>query len=344
MGPGKIRNQVLAQSQGQNLVNPIRVERVERPGKPVGFYKLIILDLCSALAAFFVGYAYLEFTKGIWSFAILFGVFLAAIVVSALQVLFEKSVWRRIGILLIEIVAFLVLFHTQDPKLIGISAAIIFLFFVLGYTESRSELNHGMTIRFFSSTHGVAAKTVTALLLAGVVLYVPHIGSGPIFINESAFTVIFDWAAGLAGNFYPTLSLSGSLTDFSASVAKESLSGNATFSAMSPDDQKATLSAATIAVEGNLSKFFSVASTPSSTMNDVAYQSIVSALRAWRARSLFWFSLAWGISVFLVLRAIGVIMVWIGQFFTMIVYELLLAAGAIRITEESQTKEVIGFS
>ena len=325
-------------------MNPIRIERVERLRRPPGFYKLIILDICSIAAAFFVGYAYAEFMKGAWSSAILLGAFFAVIIVSALEALLEKNAWRRIGILIIEVVAFFIPFYAQNPQLLGISAAIICVFFMVGYAQCRSELSHGMTIRFFQSTHGVVAKTVTALLLAGVVLYIPHVGSGPIFINESGFTVVFDWAAGLAGNFYPTLTLTGSLADFSASVAKESLSGNATFSALSPGDQAAALSAGTTEVEGNFSKFFIATSTPSSMMSDVAYRSIETTLQMWRARSFFWFSLAWGISVFLVLRTIGVIAVWIGQFFTMIVYELLLAAGAVRITEEAQTKEVIGFS
>jgi len=291
-----------------------------------------------------MGYAYAEFMKGTWPSPILLGAFFVVIIVSALEALLAKDAWRRIGVLIIEVVAFFISFYAESPQLLGISAAIVFVFFMAGYTQCRSELNHGIIFRFFPSTHGVAAKTVTALLLAGVILYIPRIGSGPIFINESGFTVIFDWAAGLAGNFYPNLTLVGSLADFSASVAKESLSGNAAFTAMSSGDQAATLSAATTEVEGNFSKFFAATSTPSSMMSDVAYHSIVATLQTWRARSFFWFSLVWGIAVFLVLRTIGVIMVWIGQFFAMIVYELLLAAGAIRITEEAQTKEVIGFS
>ena len=282
--------------------------------------------------------------KGAWPFAILLSAFFAVIIVSALEALLEKSAWRRIGISIIEALAFFVPLYTQSPQLLGISAAIVFIFFMAGYAQCRSELNHSIIFRFFPSTHGVAAKTVTALLLVGVILYIPRIGSGSIFINESGFTVIFNWAAGIAGNFYPNLSLTGSLADFSASVAKESFSGNAAFAAMSSGDQTATLSAAASAIEENFSKFFVATSTPSSMMSDVAYRSIEATLQMWRARSFFWFSLAWGAAVFLILRTIGVVVVWIGQFFAMIAYELLLAAGVIRITEEAQTKEVIGFS
>jgi hypothetical protein len=35
--------------------------------------------------------------------------------------------------------------------------------------------------------------------------------------------------------------------------------------------------------------------------------------------------------------------VWVSQFLTMIVYEMLLSSGAIRIVEQPQTKEVIEF-
>jgi len=47
---------------------------------------------------------------------------------------------------------------------IATCAVIVLIFFLIGYLQSRSELDHGTTVRFFRSTHGVTAKTVTAML------------------------------------------------------------------------------------------------------------------------------------------------------------------------------------
>jgi hypothetical protein len=41
---------------------------------------------------------------------------------------------------------------------------------------------------------------------------------------------------------------------------------------------------------------------------------------------------------------LGVVFVMIAQFFAMILYEILLAAGAIRIVEHPETKEAVEFT
>jgi uncharacterized membrane protein len=53
--------------------------------------------------------------------------------------------------------------------------------------------------------------------------------------------------------------------------------------------------------------------------------------------------LAWGAILFLVLRSIGIIVVWIAQLFSLVFYEFFLAVGFMKISEEMQTKETIDF-
>jgi len=250
---------------------------------------------------------------------------------------------HRIGILILQVAALLAPFYLFDLKILVASALIVFICLMAGHLQGRSELAHSTTVRFFRSTHGVVAKTVTASLLVAIILYLPMANPGTVFVSEPIFSGFFNWAAGLVGNFYPTISLAGTFDDFAQSIAKEEFAGNPAFEAMPATDQAAAVSAAASQFEGNLSKSFGVTLSPASSTSDVAYNVIKSMLEGWSERFAVWFTAGWAVALFLVLRSIGVIAVWIGQFFAMIVYELLLSAGIIRIVEEPQTKEVIEF-
>jgi len=339
--PDKILPTQLGRS--QNLINPINIEKIESRSRPEGFYNAIILDAFSIILAFFAGYAYFKFLEGSWPLFAPICAFLLFAAALALEALLGPSGWRRFSILIVEIIALFVPFYALDWRMIAASAVIALIFLFIGYLQSRGELEHGTTIRFFRSTHGSVAKSVTAGLLIAIVLYLPAAIAGRIFMSEPEFNIFFNWAAGLAADFYPMISFKGSFSNFAQSVAKEELAGTTAFTELTGGEQSAAISAATSQVEENLSKSLGVTVTATSSTSDVAYNAIVNMFQAWSARFSVWFTVGWAIALFLVLRSVGVIFVWIGQFLTMIIYELLLATGVIRIVEEPQTKEVIEF-
>jgi len=329
--------------QNQNLINPIRIEKIEPLGRPIGFYKAIVLDVIGIIAAFFAGYAYFEFLEGLWPIVAPIGALLLFAAIFTIETLLGKSVWRRTGILIAQVIALLVPFYAFDVRILGIAAGISFLFLFIGHLQGRSELNYGTTIRFFKLTHGVVAKIVTAALLVAVILYLPAASAGAIFVGESSFNIFFTWAAGFASNFYPTVSLTGSFDEFAQSVARTGFAANSTFRAMSQSDQNAAILAAAGQIEDNLSKSLGITVTGTGSLSDAAYNVIKNILQGWHDRFATWFTIGWGIALFLILRSIGILAVWIGQFVAMVIYELLLAAGMIRIVEEPQTKEMIEF-
>ena len=331
------------QGQRQNLINPIKIEKIEPLGKPPGFYKSIVLNAVGIVTAFFAGYAYFDFLKGR-------GRFLRRSARSFCSPLRSRSrpcseIKRADGSASLPFRSSL--FSCRSMRLIcgslAASAAIAFVFLAVGHLQVRSELNHGTTIRFFRSTHGIMAKSVTVALFMAIVLYLPMANGGKIFVGESAFNGFFNWAAGLAGNFYPTLPLTGSFNDLAQSLAKTELASNPTFTALSPNDQNAAITAAAGQIENNLSRSLGVTLAPSSSVSDVVYGAIKNMLQEWSVQFPVWFTVGWGITLFVILRSVGVVAVWMGQFLTMIVYELLLSAGVIRIVEEPQTREVIEF-
>ncbi len=329
--------------QNQNLINPIRIEKIEPAGRPAGFYRSIVLDAIGVIAAFFAGYAYFEFLAKSWPLPVFIGAFLVFTVVFALEALLGEKAWRQMGVLAIETIAFLLPFYSFDRIILGVSAGVIFIFFMIGYLDSRSELNHGVTIRFFKATHGAVANAVTGGLLVAIILYLPVANAGSVFIGESSFTGFFNWAAGVLGNFYPAISFTGSFSDFAQSIAKQELSSNTTFQSMSPSDQSTALVSATNQIETNFAKSIGVAPSAASSMSTIAYGAIKNLLQGWRERFSVWFTAGWGITLFLILRSIGIVAVLIGQFLTMIAYEALLSLGVIRIKQEPRTKEVLEF-
>ena len=339
--PDKIPMGALGQS--QNLTNQINIEKIEPRGKPQGFYKSIILEVAGAISAFFTGYSYSRFLGGSWSFLVPVGALLLFAAVFALEALLMDKVWRRIGTIIIEVVALLAPFYAFDMRLIAVCAAVGVIFFSAGYLQSRSEVNHSTTIRFFRSTHGAVAKAVTAALLVGILLYLPMASAGKIFVSEPAFDGFFNWAAGIAGNFYPTIFFEGSFGDFAQSVAKEGFANNAAFEALTQSDQTAALSAAASQIESSLSASLGIKISASSPTSDVAYNAVLKVFQGWSVKFSLWFMAGWAIALFFVLRSFGVFAVWIGQFLTMIAYELLLSMGVVRIVEEPQTKEKIEF-
>ena len=83
-------------NQGQNLINPTAAPLPSTiTGKPAGFYKSIVLDALSILAAFAVGYSYHEYLVSGMSLLIVVGALLIFGILSALQSLLCKEAGRR---------------------------------------------------------------------------------------------------------------------------------------------------------------------------------------------------------------------------------------------------------
>ncbi len=66
-------------------------------------------------------------------------------------------------------------------------------------------------------------------------------------------------------------------------------------------------------------------------------------LGAWQSQSSGWFDVGWVTVLFIGLRTLGILFVWLAQFISLVFYELLLALGFMKITEETHPREVIGY-
>ena len=113
---------------------------------------------------------------------------------------------------------------------------------------------------------------------------------------------------------------------------------------MTPQTQSSTINQATTQLETNFGTTSSgVAVAPTDPASDAFYNFIVGMLQGWKSQGSSWFIIGWGVVLFLALRTLGIIFVWVDQFISLIIYESLLATGFMKITEATQTKEMIGY-
>lgn len=325
----------------QNLINPVTLSDI---GRPTGFWRSVVLDLLSVLSALFLGYTYFRYlTTGLSPWYAL-GIFLAFSAFSVLQVFLAKGIGRRVLMILAEAIALVVCFvFYNDWQVVLIAGLAAFVVLLWGYFASRLTVRNQMEVQFFKATRNVLGKVTTAVLLVMVIVYVPQAQGDQIFMPRESFKVLFNWATGFLNNFYPGISLTGSFGDFSQNFARAQLQNNVTFGSLTQSQQNVAIEQAMAELSGAVAKTTGIAPTQSESVSDVAYDYLVSTLVNLRNKFQDQFTLWWIIALFLILRSIGIVFVWIAQIASLVLYEILLAGGFMHIDEATQTKEIVAY-
>ena len=292
-----------------------------------------------------MGYAYYRYLNlGLPAWACIAAVVVFCIL-SAIQMFLGAKESDRASVIFFEAMALFIPFYASNWKVLVVAGVVMFAILFWGYLEGRSELGYSTQIRFFKMTAGVMGKVVTAVILFWILFYAMAQGTagGNLFVNQGTFSEFFDWASGLANGFYPALTLNGSFQDFTTSIVKQQLTGNAAYQAEDAAQQTKTMQLGTSALIQNFSGDLGVSISPASTTDEVVYSVIVNSLRGWQERFPEGFIVSWAVAVFLVVRSVGVVFIWIVQFLAMAVYEILLSAGFMKIVEQPETQESISW-
>jgi hypothetical protein len=335
--------EVYSGSTNQNFVDEVAVVTAERRSE---LWKSLVLEVFAVGFAGLFGYffaSYLIATHSFWWVLVSLLLWGAAEVMVGLL---EKSFKRRLLFMVIESVALVIFFHVYPWPSLAVMAIVAFLFLTWGHVSLRRELRNTIEIRFFTASGKVVGKIVTIAVIFMVLMYALFTTtSGSFFISENGFSVFFNLTSGFFNDFYPTIPLNTSFGDFAQAVAHVELIGNAEFQNLTPNEQNLALSQST----NDIITSFASSTAPSgvvtaSTPTENAFYEFLSSF-AWKLQSRFneLFTGGWGVILFLILRSVGIIVVWIGQLVAMIFYELLLAAGFMKIKEESATKEILEY-
>lgn len=329
-------------SHSQNLASLNRIE-VERR-QPPEFYKAIAMDALAILFAAAFGFSYYRYLTGgipVWAMLVVFTLFG---VMAALQVFLAKHAGRTFGIIVLETLGVVGFFWRDDWRILAINGAIVLIFLAWGYLSARARIANSINIPFFGAASLALGKFTTGLLIFMVLIYAPQLGGNPLLVSQKSFRNFFDWTSGVVNDFYPNLSLGGSFGGFTESFAKMELTNNPEFQNLTPAQQNAAVAQTSQQIAQNLTANLPSSSVASSSATSDAFYNIIQGMmNAWQTQSDGWFNIGWAAVIFIALRGLGIIFIWIAEFFALIVYELLLATGFIKTGEEMRTRETVGY-
>jgi hypothetical protein len=323
----------------QNLINPSKVNTAE---KPAGFYKSIILDVVCILSAGLFGYSYYRYLTRGTSVWFVFGALVFFGALSVLQVFLAKESKRTFLIIFAEVLALLGFFWQENYFILGMTALIVLAMLLWGYFAGRARLRNSINVPFFGASGTTLGKFTTGLLLFMILTYVPQLSGGnALVVSQQSFRTFFDWTSGFVNNYFPTLSLTGSFGNFSESFAKMELQNNPNFQSLNTAQQNLALQQASTQFATSFASPASTTIATSSPTSDAFYNVLNGVLSAWQSQSSGWFDVGWVTVLFIGLRTLGILFVWLDQFIALIFYEILLASGFMKISEENRSREII---
>jgi len=325
----------------QNLINP---GNAAPRALPTGFYRSLILDIFSVFTALGFGYAYYRYLSVGASPWFVLATLLALSVTSVLQVLLAKVYSRRFLVVFLEALALIAPFFKDDNwEILLITAVVMLGVLFWGYLSARAYFTNSVEIPFFGLTGNVLGKVTTAAVLMMILVYTPHVTQGNVFTPPRTFETFFTWSSGFLNVFFPNVPLNGTFGSFSAGIAKSELDNNATFQSMSSSSQSEAIDQASTQVAGLFSNSAGMAPASTTPTSQVIYGYIVNTLSDWQNHFQNGFVIGWALVLFIVLRTLGIVYVWLAQFVTLIFYEILVASGFMHVAEIPQTKEIMEY-
>lgn len=326
-----------------NLLKQVSAERILRPA---GYYQSFALDFLLIASAAAFGFTYRMFLEN-GAAAPVAAASVAFLIFSAFEVVLAKSLGRRCLILVLEAAAALFFFRDLYPAhaaLLAGAAAALVLLPIWGYLASRAAASNALALRFLKIIRPAGRKTVTALSLAMVLLYLAQLNEKSVFIPETYFKTTFAWAANAAKDFYPEIDFNATVDGFAESAAKYQLAGNPDFKRLAPAPQDQALAQVAAQVEGAIRGYLTISFSGKDSLSDVLYRYAANTVAGWQKKFGAWFALVWAIIAFLVIRSIGEVVRWLSVLLSYGIYQLLLATNVIRIKGEAVMKESLEFS
>lgn len=329
-------------------MNRVTVVDVDAPHNG---WKLVLLDILVVIGACLFGGSFMEYLAGGLSFWFVLAALFFWGAASVLEGFLQNNASRRFLVVFLESLALVAFFYTFAWQALAITGVLVLFFLFVGYFAVRRELRNSIEIRFFTASGKVLGKVITAAAIFMVVMYASLMNSnGSIFFSQGGFNTFFNWTAGFVNNFFPSVPLNGSLGDFTQAIARMQLQGTPAFQSLPPAQQNLALTESAGQIAGAFagsSEATDTAAVASSTMSEPVGNAFYNYLSSFAARLQDKFGPAfvgiWVLIWFLALRSIGIIAVWASQFIALIFYEILLATGFMKISEQSATKEVLEY-
>jgi hypothetical protein len=330
-----------------NLINPVAVVDI-RDAK--GAWKFWMLDGLSIIGAALFGYAFARYLIGGLSFWFTLAALFFWGTLSVLEGFLQKKLSRRALVIFLEAIALIPFFTTYDWTALIFAEVIVLICLFWGYLSVRRSLRNSIEVRFFSASGRVMGKLITAAIVFMIIMYAALINdNGGFFVSQRSFNTFFGWASGFVNNFYPTVPLNGSLGDFTQAIARIQLQSNPAFQSLTPTQRDQALAESANQLAGAFVGSSASSTAPAPVASTTLDQPTSNAFYGYLERQMerlqnkvgSAFVGLWGLILFLILRSVGIIVVWIAQLVALVFYEILIATGFMKIVEHPATQEVV---
>jgi len=326
----------------QNLLAQVPQEEAERT---TGFYLSLTLDVLTIALAFWVGLLYREFLGGggsLWNIglvATLFGVCLS------LGLYLTKHALRRIIVLGVAVIGlFIFTLSSLTLSFAGVAVPVALLLVLWGEALGRARIANSLHTRFFHGAQPLLAKTATALIASGLILYIPYWTPTRAFFSKPAFESTFQVAAAAAHRFYGEVDLTGTLSAFAASLARYRLLGASDFRRLPPAEQERVTREMTATIQTQLNTSLQVGPSEERTpVSLIFYKLALRTFGDFEKQFGSWFLGIWLITMFFALRAVGIVLSWAAGLVAYFFFQLLLVAKIIRFRGETETQEIVEY-
>lgn len=325
----------------QNLIKQVSAEKIERPR---GFYVSIALDAVAVILAGTTGLFYANYLNYGWYWAWVLLPLLPLAVVSAFSLLLTRRLSRRLGVVALEVLAIFIFFLNLDLVFIISAAAATYGFLAWGEIAGRQEMENSMELKFLKIIRPQINKMITALVLLGVLLYLPQWDAQRSFFSQNGFDQLYTFASGFAGRLYPELNFNSSMEAFIRSFARLQLKADPGFFLLLAPAQDKIITEAAGKLTQSFGQGLGVQFTPQEPLSRVFYDFLLDKLKVWEERFGNQFLFAWAVVVFFLLRGLGALFYWLAAGLSFFLYELALALNWIHVVGESRTHETAEYS
>ncbi len=314
----------------------------EREPLPKGFFTLLGIEILAVLLAGAAGYAARAFLRGNWGMyqsAAVIAVFFA---VSAFGTVFAPVRWRRLLVIFLETAAFVLFFAGQGWLMILSAAACMFVFSVWGDEAARREMSERLRIHLLPVVRLKTGRAFTGYLIGGIILSVPFWPASGMPLGQDQFRSFYQGTVGLVGGLYPEVKLNSTVSELAQSLVRKEAAGS--FADLPPNVQDQEVRNAADTMVTQAAKSLNLDITGNESVSDAFYSYLTATISGWKNSFGSSFTVIWAIALFIFLRGLGAILVWVSMFLTIGLFELLSAFGIFATVGEASMKEILVIS
>lgn len=313
------------------------------PTAPPGFYKSLGFDIAIVILSVLAGIVLQQFLIGQIEFfwvLISSGVFMS---LSVLGSLLTRNFGHRVLVVAVEALGFTLPFLGLPADLLAICFGVMFILFFWGEYLSREDAENSVEIRFFKVIQRPLSKTISAVILAAVILYLPTWSQSGSFVSQAAFDSVFNLTVGVTSGLYPEYKFNSNLGDFAKSIASGQLGKDAQFNLLPPAIKTSVLNDASGKILEGLSKTAGIQLNPKDTFASVMYDFLSKSLNDLKIKFGTTFIVIWALAIFLTVRGIGALFGYLIAGLAFILYHAMITLKIIHVKTENKPHEVVEF-